>query len=199
MGSCLVILASARSRGNTAIAVERLASRMGRRPEVADMCRMNIVPFSYGSGDCDDVARLRRAISESSSVVFATPVYWYAMSALLKTLLERLGDPSHQPPGAGTGWERSTWLIATGGDPVLPLGFEVPLIRAATAMRMHWGGTVYVRSHDGEPPQEDELRQLDGLGGEIEAPPHTGRHRVTLSHAEGVPAPASVVPHRWDR
>ena len=73
------------------------AQEKGHTVEVFDLPKMNIHPCmgcvrcGY-EGPCvqhDDVIQVRRSLLSSDMVVFVTPLYYYGMSAQLKTMIDR--------------------------------------------------------------------------------------------------------------
>lgn len=95
-----VLFASPNEEGSTAILTSRFADGVreaGHEVEVIDVTRLNIAPctgcIACGyEGFCvqhDDNAQIREAILASDMVVFATPLYYYGMSAQLKTVVDR--------------------------------------------------------------------------------------------------------------
>ena len=65
--------------------------------EVIDVCKLNVNPCTgcvacgY-EGDCvlrDDNEQIRKALLSCDMVVFATPLYYYGMSAQLKAVVDR--------------------------------------------------------------------------------------------------------------
>ena len=96
----IVLMGSPNKKGSTAILVDefcRGAGESGHDVEVIDVCHADIHPCTgcvhcgY-EGPCvqkDDVERIRRELLSSDMVVFATPLYYYGMSAQLKTVVDR--------------------------------------------------------------------------------------------------------------
>ena len=87
----LVILGSARPDGETRRAVDIVFA-----PGTATLI---VLPnyalggYDYGHANAgDDFAAMARAMAAAQTIVFATPVYWYAMSAPLKIFFDRLDD-----------------------------------------------------------------------------------------------------------
>ena len=95
-----ILFGSPNRKGSTNILVEnfvRGATEAGHECEVLDVCHMNIHPCTgcvacgY-EGPCvqkDDVEQIRAKLVASEMVVFATPLYYYGMSAQLKIVVDR--------------------------------------------------------------------------------------------------------------
>lgn len=90
----LILIASARANGNTAAAVERLRFRFDpSEATLIDLTASQLRPFSYGGTERDD--GFRAVVDQMIGhrhMVFATPVYWYAMSGPMKMFFDRLSD-----------------------------------------------------------------------------------------------------------
>lgn len=85
---------------------------------------------------------------EHYAIVFATPVYWYAMSGLMKVLFDRFTDLVTVRKDLGRQLkDRRVFLIACGADPDLPEGFEVPFRRTADYLAMKYCGSFYVQTN----------------------------------------------------
>jgi multimeric flavodoxin WrbA len=139
----LVILGSARAEGETGKAVA-LAFPEGAADLVV-LPQYEIGGYDYAHRNaCDDFAGLAARMRDAGAIVFATPVYWYAMSAPLKFFFDRLTDLTENQKAAGKALAgKQAWLIATGTDPELPEGFEVPFRRTAEYFGMIYRGAIY--------------------------------------------------------
>lgn len=96
----VVLMGSPNPQGSTSILVEQFrrgAEESGHAVEVIDVCRAEIHPCvgcvrcGY-EGPCvqkDDVETIRRKLLDADMVVFATPLYYYGMTAQLKTVVDR--------------------------------------------------------------------------------------------------------------
>ena len=94
----IILMGSPNKRGSTNILVENFvkgAEEAGHECEVIDVCHANIHPCTgcvacgY-EGPCvqkDDVEQIKAKLLASDMVVFATPLYYYGMSAQLKTVV----------------------------------------------------------------------------------------------------------------
>lgn len=153
MNDVTVILGSVRSDGNAAKLVERLSENLGEQLNVFDLSKLNIEHSEYERyDDRDDFRSVVAMMLQSQHIVFATPVYWYAMSATLKVVSDRLTDLLHDPIDRISGRSlagRNVWLISTGTDEGLPPGFDVPFARTAAYFAMVWRQAFYARSING--------------------------------------------------
>ena len=148
--SVLILLGSARSDGDTAGAARALASSLAGKARILDLGTKDIRPFDYEDpAPEDDFAGVVDLMLAHRSFVFATPVYWYSMSAVMKTFFDRLSDLLSPRDPSAKGRQlagREVWLLAVGTDPALPLGFEAPFEMTARYLKMEWRGGFYVRS-----------------------------------------------------
>ncbi len=120
----IVILGTAREDSNTFTAIKELCPFA--EYDVIDLRNLNIAPYSYSNVE-DDFLLVAQKMAAAENIVFATPVYWYAMSAPLKIFFDRLTDllTTYKTIGKSLNGKR-TYLISTGSDAELPEGFEVP-------------------------------------------------------------------------
>lgn len=132
-----------------------------------DLNRLRIAPFSYTAGEReDDFDAIVQALLECGAVVFASPVYWYAMSGPMKIVFDRLTDLLITPDGrrrARALAGRNVWLLATGTDSSLPASFTEPFRLTAAYLGMNYQGAYYVRCWKDSPPSEAELQGVDAL------------------------------------
>ena len=96
----IVLMGSPNPKSSTGILVEQFrrgAEESGHAVEVIDVCRADIHPCigcvrcGY-EGPCvqkDDVETIRSKLLDADMVVFATPLYYYGMTAQLKTAIDR--------------------------------------------------------------------------------------------------------------
>ncbi|MEN9724241.1 MAG: hypothetical protein RJB38_2227 [Pseudomonadota bacterium] len=145
----LAILGSARKESNTLQALKRLSPMMDY--EIIDLLDYRITPYCYDPTATaeDDFLPLARRMTEADALVFATPVYWYAMSGVMKDFFDRLTDliTANKPIGRALKG-RKCYLTACGTDPELPEGFEVPFRRTCDYFDMEFVQSFYWKSQD---------------------------------------------------
>lgn len=144
MSKVLVILGSARTESNTFKAIEKHLPLS--EYTLIDLLNYEVLPFSYdGYSKEDDFLKIVQVMMESDVIVFATPVYWYAMSGSMKIFFDRFSDLiTKQKPFGRALAGKETWLVATGSDEVLPEGFEVPFKRTSEYFNMNHKKTIYI-------------------------------------------------------
>ncbi len=174
MDDVLAITGSARGDGNTALTVAHLRRALDLDDDqVVDLQSCRLEPFRYDPPPpADDFLTIVDRILAHQHIVFATPVYWYAMSGLTKTFFDRLTDLLLSPDGRHTGRAlagRDIWVIATGTDPELPDGFAVPFARTAEYFDMRWRQAFYVCVPKEPLPAGHEFQAVEKLAAAIRA------------------------------
>jgi len=87
----LIILGSSRRDGETKKVIDELVNLT--HWDVIDLNDYNFSYYDYEHKNIDDdYIRLMRRILEYDLLVFATPVYWYAMSGIMKVFFDRVTD-----------------------------------------------------------------------------------------------------------
>ncbi|MFK7972856.1 MAG: flavodoxin family protein, partial [Bacteroidia bacterium] len=88
----VIIQGSARSVGDTSKIVNLLQAQLGC--EIIDLNDYVIRQYDYECMNSDDdfMPLIRRIVDEYDLLVFATPVYWYSMSGIMKAFFDRITD-----------------------------------------------------------------------------------------------------------
>ncbi|MEZ0129961.1 flavodoxin family protein, partial [Flavobacterium sp. LBUM151] len=88
----VIILGSARKNGNTTKIVDEISKESGI--DVIDLSDYNISHYDYESKNKEDdfLPLIRRILEEYDTIIFATPVYWYNMSGIMKVFFDRFSD-----------------------------------------------------------------------------------------------------------
>lgn len=163
----LVILGSARPDGETRKAVD-IAFPAGSA-DLLVLPEFIIGGYDYQHRNSNDAfSSIAEAMTSVDKIVFATPVYWYAMSAPLKFFFDRLTDLTENLKSQGKALAgKQVWVIATGTESVLPEGFEVPFRRTADYFAMNYRGASYLYTGSDEALRAQTSVTLAAFGADI--------------------------------
>lgn len=151
--SPLIILGSARSDGNTARVANKL--RQDIRAEQIDLLDHTIHPFRYGGNyptDDQYIEIIERHVLPHPHIILASPVYWYAMSGIMKNFVDRFTDllTIHKALGRQLRGKTLGALSCTGDANVEP-SFFTAFRLIAKYLGMHYGpeyhGWVHANDH----------------------------------------------------
>ena len=140
----LVLLGSNRKNSLTE-AITRKA--LGEKPfDLIDLLDYNIAHYNYDghyAADDEFEAIINKALPYND-LIFATPVYWYSMSGVMKVFFDRLTDLITIKKETGRKLRGKTAsMIAVGADPTIPEGFEVPFKHTSAYLGINYQGCTY--------------------------------------------------------
>ena len=91
MNNAIAVIGSSRRNGNTGKLIDWIARDLNI--EVIDLNTKNISAFDYEHRNIeDDFIPTMNHILKYKNIIFASPVYWYSMSAQMKTFIDRMSD-----------------------------------------------------------------------------------------------------------
>ncbi|MBV1910660.1 MAG: NAD(P)H-dependent oxidoreductase [Kangiellaceae bacterium] len=144
-----VIIGSARRNGNT----EKLSCALSSRIPAAlfNLNNYKINPFSYQFDHCgDDFLKLIEQLVEFDRIIFATPVYWYSASSIMKNFIDRFTDLVKVHKELGRQLKGKTVaLISTGCDEQPAPCFEDSFKMTYAYLGMNYQGMLYCCVEDG--------------------------------------------------
>lgn len=113
----------------------------------------------------DDFLPLAQQMLDAEAVIFFTPVYWYAMSAVMKTFFDRFSDliTTHKKMGRALA-DKPVFVIVSGYDTVLPEAFDVPFKLTFRYFNMDYGGTFYYSTQENQLCAEQTLQDATSFG-----------------------------------
>lgn len=153
--STLIIIGSARKNGNTSKFIRSLCDKNITQINLLDY---NIEPYNYESSYSarDNFYAVLQQILNSQNIVLATPVYWYAMSAIMKTFIERLNDLLMNNKELGRSMkEKKLQVIIFGTNNDLPENFTQPFYYLSSYLEMNYNGYLYFSKEDLDKNAED--------------------------------------------
>ncbi len=138
----LIILGSSRSDGNTRKLVDYINESL--QWEVVDLLEKEIAYYDYEyRNQHDDFGDIALKMGEADLILFATPVYWYSMSAPLKTFFDRLSDLVRIKKELGRKLKGKQMAVLSCGSEPLDFDFYIPFKKSAAYLNMHYIGDVH--------------------------------------------------------
>ncbi|MFB9862361.1 flavodoxin family protein [Rufibacter immobilis] len=147
----LILLASARQDSDTRRFVQEVFKDTPHH--LLDLLDYHVAPYRYENDypSGDEFRKVVDQMRQHQVIVLATPVYWYAMSGLLKNLFDRFTDLVTVQKSEGRKLQGKTiFLLAVGADAELPDGFEVPFKLTAKYLNMRYGSSLYSSTEEVE-------------------------------------------------
>ncbi|NOX93867.1 MAG: NAD(P)H-dependent oxidoreductase [Alphaproteobacteria bacterium] len=166
----LGLLGSSRKGGNTDTLTSAVFEHLSNA-RLIDLGDYSIAPYDYQHRYvADGFIPLARLMAKADAIVFASPVYWYSMSAPMKTFFDRLTDltESHKELGRQLAG-KTVFVISTSSGPTAPVSFEQPFSETARYFKMHWGGMLHAVLTDDCQLPEGASDNAKGFAARIEA------------------------------
>lgn len=158
----VIIQASANSNGNTFKVVNYL--NKDNHFDIIDLLDYNIGHFDYSFKNADDdfLPLMEKIIKNYDVIIFATPVYWYTMSGILKVFFDRLSDLLHYKKDLGRKLRgKKMGMISNSGDNDRKQGFNMPFIESSKYLGMNYIDDIHVWfNSDGRTIHEEAIDKL---------------------------------------
>tara|TARA_R110002073_G_scaffold72537_1_gene177710 strand:+ start:743985 stop:744506 length:522 start_codon:yes stop_codon:yes gene_type:complete len=150
----VVVNGSSRIDGDTSKVIKYLNTTY--QFDIVHLKSKNIGHFDYEFNNADDdFIPLMEELINYEVIVFATPVYWYAMSGLLKVFFDRISDllETHKTLGRKLrGKQIAVLSVSNAND--LKTGFTMPFIESANYLGMPYLGAIHAWIEDSIIPNE---------------------------------------------
>ncbi|HHX8566559.1 NAD(P)H-dependent oxidoreductase [Vibrio sp. RM-44-3] len=139
-----VILGTSKTDGNTRKLVDSFVEQSGAK--LFDLTNFNISFYDYShENKNDDFLPIIHELLSFDHLVFASPVYWYSMSAQLKVFFDRLSDLLTIEKELGRRLKgKSISVLSTGYNLELPDCFVQPFELTAKYMQLEFKGCEYL-------------------------------------------------------
>jgi len=151
MSSAITLFSSSRRNGNTGTLINLVADKVGM--DVIDLDKMNISPFDYEhKNKGDDFLPLMKKVLTYDHIVFASPVYWYAVSPAMKIFLDRLSDLLTFSDLLDMGRElrgKNGYVVSTSVHHTLSSTFIEAFEKTFDYLGMHYGGFLHMNCEEG--------------------------------------------------
>lgn len=158
MGKGVIIQASSRSYGDTSCVVSVFKNETSF--DVIDLNQKNIGHFDYEFNNKeDDFKFLFKEITKKYEIIlFATPIYWYTMSGILKVFLDRISDFLYNEKDIGRRLRKMKMgVISCSNENKVFKGFVMPFERSADYLGMTYIGHLHTWVNNRNVSEEVEL------------------------------------------
>jgi len=147
-GKKVIILGSARKNGNTTRIVDEISKESGI--DVIDLSNYNISHYDYESKNIEDdfLPLIRRILEEYDTLIFATPVYWYNMSGIMKVFFDRFSDLIRIEKETGRKLRgKKIGVISNSHDNEIEESFYIPFKKTADYLGMEYLGHAHFNAN----------------------------------------------------
>ncbi len=132
-----------------------------------DLIDLNDYAISYydyqhkNSAD-DFIPLMEKITSEYGTLIFATPVYWYTMSAVMKTFFDRISDLLRIRKDVGRQLRgKNMAVVSCSSDDEAIDGFELPFTRSAQYLGMPFVGFAHCWMDGNEMPENVRMNLVE--------------------------------------
>jgi multimeric flavodoxin WrbA len=176
MLSAIALFSSSRRRGNTGQLIDRIALELNI--EVVDLASQRISSYDYEHlNRNDDFEPLMKRVLEHDQIIFATPIYWYAVSPAMKVFLDRISDLLELPDLLSEGRRlrgKTAHVVCTSISDEPSAAFMDAFRETFGYLGMRFGGVAHVNCSDGYFPASHEPEALR-LAALVRKAVHDGR------------------------
>ena len=146
----LFLSASSRPNGHTHQVMKFLSERLNA--QWIDLGTKSISYYDYEhENKDDDFLEIAELMVKADFIMLGTPVYWYSMSAQMKTFLDRWSDLLTIRKDLGRALKgKQLALLSCGSSEGDVPGFDMPIEMTAKYMEMNYAGYFPTWMEDGE-------------------------------------------------
>lgn len=137
----VIIVGSSRTAGNTNRIAREIASKFGF--DLINLSDYSYSYYDYESNNLDDdfLPLIRKIISNYDTLIFATPVYWYSMSGVMKVFFDRFSDLIRIEKETGRKFRgKKMAVLSNSHDSVIEDEFYIPFKKSAAYLGMEYIG-----------------------------------------------------------
>jgi multimeric flavodoxin WrbA len=151
MLSAIALFSSSRRRGNTGRLIDRIALELNI--EVVDLAGQRISSYDYEHlNRDDDFEPLMKRVLDHEQIIFATPIYWYAVSPAMKVFIDRISDLLELPDLKSEGRRlrgKTAYVVCTSISDEPSAAFMQAWRETFEYLGMRFGGVAHVNCQDG--------------------------------------------------
>ena len=155
MNTTVIIQGSSKSNSDTNTILNYLNT--SNQFDIIDLNTKNIGHFDYDFKNANDdfLQQMEEIIEKYDTIIFATPVYWYSMSGILKVFFDRISDLLKTEKDIGRKLRgKSMAMISCSNANDLKEGFSMPFIETANYLGMSYLGDIHAWVENGKISEE---------------------------------------------
>jgi multimeric flavodoxin WrbA len=134
--------------------MDRIAAQLNI--EVVDLSSRRISAYDYAHQNrSDDFEPLMARVLEHQQIIFATPIYWYAVSPAMKVFIDRLSDLLELPDLLAEGRRlrgKNAYVVCTSISEAPSPAFMAAYLETFAYLGMHFAGLAHVNCESGGLP-----------------------------------------------
>jgi len=138
--------------------IDRIARELNI--EVVDLASQRMSSYDYEHRNRnDDFEPLMRRVLAHDQIVFATPIYWYAVSPAMKVFLDRISDLLELPDLLPEGRRlrgKNAYVVCTSVSDEPAEAFVGAFLETFNYLGVHFNGVVHVNCQEGYLPATHE-------------------------------------------
>lgn len=160
----VVILGSSRSNGNTRKIVDLFIDQT--RYDLIDLRDHKIEHFDYDivKSEDDFIPLFKRIIENYNLIVFATPVYWYSMSGIMKVFFDRITECLGNEKELGRKLRGMNMaMISCSYRDDRDESFALPFSESASYLGMNYLGDIHTWVDDPKAIKKEVLEKIEAL------------------------------------
>jgi multimeric flavodoxin WrbA len=154
MSSTIALLSSSRRHGNTGQLIDRIALELNI--EVVNLANQHMSSYDYDHlNRHDDFEPLMKRVLAHDQIIFATPIYWYAVSPAMKVFLDRISDFLELPDLLSEGRRfrgKNAYVVCTSICEEPSVEFMGAFLETFNYLGMHFCGVAHINCQDGYLP-----------------------------------------------
>lgn len=158
MSKSVIIVGSSRKNGNTTRIVSEISSQFNI--EVVNLSDYVFSYYDYESKNRNDdfFELVKEIIEKYDTLIFATPVYWYSMSGIMKVFFDRFSDLIRIEKETGRKLRgKNMAVISNSHESEIDYDFYIPFKKSADYLGMNYLGQKHFNADKPEEIQNLEL------------------------------------------
>lgn len=158
IGKSVIIVGSSRKIGNTTKIADEIANQYTM--DLINLSNYEISYYDYESKNRNDdfITLLKSLIENYDTFIFATPVYWYSMSGIMKVFFDRFSDLIRIEKETGRQLRgKKVAVLSNSHDNEIDSDFYIPFRKSADYLGMEYIGEKHFNADEFNTNKKIEL------------------------------------------